>query len=238
MLIFPIMVKIGNIQLGERPLIAVPLTDNDIASLDSIHDADIIECRIDMFSDLSLKNIKTSLKNAKKKFNVPIIATLRLYSEGGAKNIAEDKRLKIFQSVSEIADAIDIELNSDIANHVISLALESGITAIASYHDFSITPSMRDLVSILKKGKDTGAHIVKIAVMANTYDDIRTITEFTLRHYEYNIVTIAMGEIGITSRFFLPFIGSLFTFATIKTQSAPGQISLDELKSYFKSGLF
>ncbi len=225
--------KIGNLTLGVRPLIAVPLTDLGVTSLDTIQGADIVELRIDMFSDHTLSHIKTTFIHARNKFHAPIIATCRSKNEGGAVGMNEDTRYQVFETVVHVSDAMDIEMNSDIANKVVHLAKSHEKISIASYHNFSETPSLHDLFKILKKGKHLDADIVKIAVMTKTRDDLRTINELTLKNYDKGIVIIAMGELGMASRIFLPMIGSLFTFASLETQTAPGQLSVKEMKKFF-----
>jgi 3-dehydroquinate dehydratase-1 len=226
-------ITIGNITLGSKVICVSPLTDKDIYSLDLAYGADIVELRIDMFSDISIKGIAHAFIEARKKFILPIIATCRSSSEGGAVTISDNQRINIYNAVIEAADAIDIELNSVIAKDIIDLAIKHNKTTIASFHDFNQTPTLSALEKIYQMGRTLHCDIVKIAVTPNNYSDLRTLTDFTLKYHDKGIVTIAIGELGRTGRLFLPLIGSLFTFASIKTSSAPGQLTIKEFRQFF-----
>ncbi len=228
-------IMIGNLILGKRPLTAVPLTDKGVTSIDSIEGADIIELRIDMFSDISIPHIKNIFIKAKERFNAPIIATCRAKQEGGAIDLSEDKRAEIISAVITITDSIDIEMHSVIAEKIINKAKENNKTSIVSYHNFSETPPLSKLSDLFNKGNGMDADIVKIAVMPNSPEDLRVITEFTLRYHDREIITIAMGDIGMASRIYLPMIGSLFTFASLEAETAPGQLHIKEIKRFLKS---
>ncbi|QWR78769.1 type I 3-dehydroquinate dehydratase [Candidatus Magnetomonas plexicatena] len=226
-------VKIGNLTPGKRPLIVVPLTDADVKSISDVRPASMIELRIDMFSELSKDHIITILTETKTKFNVPIIATCRAFEEGGAVKIKDSSRIEIYSAAAQYADAIDVELNTGIFHDVLDIANHRKIPLIASFHDFTKTPPLHVLESLLEKSKNAGADIMKIALMANTTDDIRLLTNFTIEYCDSGIVCIAMGAIGMASRVFFPLIGSLFTFASLETTTAPGQISLHEMAKFY-----
>ncbi|MBF0343791.1 MAG: type I 3-dehydroquinate dehydratase [Nitrospirae bacterium] len=227
-------VNIGSLVLGERPLIAVALTDRDAAAINTLHGADLIELRIDMFNDLSDHNVKSVFAMARDRFGVPIIATCRLECEGGFRKIAEDDRLELLKAVTGLSDAIDVEINSEIATSVIAHVKQANKTVITSYHNFQHTPPIEELTAIMAKCKQAGGHITKIAVMANSQDDLQTMTLFTIDHYRDNIVTIVMGRLGMASRVFFPLIGSLFTFASIETLSAPGQMPIHDVSKFLR----
>ncbi|MBF0320298.1 MAG: type I 3-dehydroquinate dehydratase [Nitrospirae bacterium] len=229
-------VKLGNQTLGlERPLIAVPLTDVDVDYLNNLRGADIAELRIDMFSSLLVSYVSEIFITFKKKFpGIPVIATCRSKEEGGAAEIADEDRPELFAHIIDLTDAVDIEIESKISKEIADLAIKHGKTLIASYHDFSKTPTTPELADVYRRGKKhLSAHIVKIAATPNNTDDIKRLAAFTLGHE--SVVTISMGEKGMASRIFLPFLGSLFTFASLMTVSAPGQLSIDELRKYYSA---
>lgn len=229
--------KLGSLTLGlqKRPLIAVPLIDLDVSSIKQLRGADIVELRIDMFSDRRASHVVEIFKTFKEKFpGVPVIATCRSKEEGGAAAISDADRGALFAHVIDLADAADIEIESKISKEIAALANEHDKTIIASYHDFSKTPTGTELEAVYERGrKQLGAHIVKIAATPNGMDDIKRLAAFTLGHE--SVVTISMGEKGMASRIFLPFLGSLFTFASLETVSAPGQLSVDEVRRYYRA---
>lgn len=223
---------IGNIRLGERPLIAVPLTDKSVEADLSADDADLVEIRVDMFTDLSKEYVIDHIKKIKEKFGKPVITTIRWYHEGGAVEMEEKARNKLYKEIAEYADAIDVEISSDVFGGALKAGRKRKKPVIASFHDFTGTPDLSTLSDLVKKAKSFKADIVKVAVMPRDADDLRTITRFTLDHHDDAIIAIAMGELGMMSRAFLPMIGSLITFASLDTVTAPGQLSLTEMKKF------
>lgn len=225
-------IYIGNIKLGGRPLIAVPCTDKSLDSDFSPHDADLLEIRVDMFSDLSKNYVIDHIRKIKDKFGKPVITTIRWYKEGGAMEMEEKERNKLYKEIAEYTDAIDVEVTSEVFGGALKAARKKKKTVIASFHDFTGTPDLPTLEGIVKKAKSFKADIVKVAVMPRDAEDLRTITRFTLDHHGEGIIAIAMGELGMMSRMFLPMIGSLITFASLDTATAPGQMSLSEMKRF------
>ncbi|MBF0337170.1 MAG: type I 3-dehydroquinate dehydratase [Nitrospirae bacterium] len=232
-------VRIGRLALGERPAIAVALTNRDVETLETLYGADLMELRIDMFDcpigeQAGNAVIRDTFVRARQRFDTPIIATCRSTAEGGLRQLQEEVRFEVISSVTPLADAVDIEINSPIANRVIDLVRQAGKTVIASYHNFQQTPPIGELAAIISRCKEAGAHITKIATMANSQGDLQTMAMLTLNHYTADIVTIAMGRLGMASRVFLPLIGSLFTFASIETVSAPGQMSIQQVSKFLR----
>ncbi|GBD99811.1 3-dehydroquinate dehydratase [bacterium BMS3Abin07] len=225
--------NIGNITVGKYPLIAVPLTDAEVISATDVSGTDIIELRVDMFRNQTVDYVKDIFIRARENLKKPIIATIRSESEGGAVPISDRDRKSIFKSIIDLTDAVDIEIRSEIYGSIVNLARKHRKPSIGSFHDFNATPSSKELSEIVKRGKSFRADIVKIAVMPDGPDDLRTITDITLKFHDQGIITISMGELGMTSRIYLPFIGSLLTFATLDVTTAPGQISLEKMKEFF-----
>src|SRR3989344_1921304 len=95
---------------------------------------------------------------------------------------------------------------------------------IVSYHDFRNTPAEGQLSAIIKNSRDAGGDIVKIASFAKDKKDITRLASLTASHND--IITIAMGRLGIVSRLFFPMLGSLLTYCSVTKSSAPGQMPL------------
>ena len=63
-------------------------------------------------------------------------------------------------------------------------------------------------------------------------DVLRLMTEtlrFAEKHSDLTLVTMAMGELGKITRVASDSFGSSWTFASVGTTSAPGQLSLSEM---------
>lgn len=79
-----------------------------------------------------------------------------------------------------------------------------------------------------------GADICKIAVMPRNSEDVLTLLEATRKMYENYadrpLITMSMGTLGMISRISGQVFGSAATFGSAGTASAPGQISVSELR--------
>ncbi|BCB97164.1 3-dehydroquinate dehydratase [Dissulfurispira thermophila] len=226
---------IYNFKLGEIPLIAGVLTDTDVLTINknTLNPADLIELRIDMFEDTSLSHIENTFKIAKENFKKPIIATVRDVKEGGQKKITD--RLSIYKAIIMFSDILDVEIGDEnTMTEVKNICKIYKKLLIGSYHNFEFTPDDDFLDSIVLRGKELDADIVKIAVMAKDKEDLIKLTLFTHRHKEKGIITMSMGDKGLPSRVFNPVFGSLITYGYINHPSAPGQLSVSELLYIFR----
>ena len=219
------MIKLGNLILNGTPRIAVGMKDH--ADSQILIDAknkglDIVEIRIDQFSNLDKKYVLSEIAKFKK---FPTIATIRSKKEGGNWRLSEEKRLELFKSIIPKVDAVDVELSSkEILPKIVNFAHKHKKIVVISYHNFDRTPLTADLTKILDSARAIGADIVKIAVMALKRKDVQALARFTLSNSDKNIITISMGAEGIVSRVLFPALGSLVTYAYVGESTAPGQL--------------
>jgi len=212
--------------------IAVPITAPfmrgaiaDIKEASEIADINIIELRLDCMNDPDLEKLIGYSK-------IPVIVTNRHADEGGGKFKCEEKeRIASLQRACYLkANYVDIELN-----HFYNLDRKSTTRLIVSYHNFNETPENLD--EIYKRIVDKGADIVKIATQANSYDDCeRMLDLIKSKHNEKDIIGICMGKKGIKTRIRGPLEGGYLTFACLDKNkaSASGQVTIPELKNYWK----
>jgi 3-dehydroquinate dehydratase-1 len=223
------MVKIGNLELGKKACIAAiideMLTKEKIVE-SGADKADLFEMRIDCFSQ-PIDEVIEYTSFIKDEFNLPLIGTVR------ETDANRSHRVDIFRKIMPFVDAIDLELGTPINNEVLSFA--EGKTVIISEHDFKGTPSSPELNSIVERSVGQGAHIVKIAAMANCRKDVTRLLRFT-EDCNVPLVTISMGEIGAVSRVIGPLFGSLYTYGYLTRPVAPGQFSVRTLLK--ETGLF
>lgn len=214
------------------PAIAVVLNDRDVSSLDKsqLQGADLIELRVDMFS--AIDNVTEVFREARKKFALPLLATVRSTLEGGVREIKD--RLPIYNEVSSFADILDIEIFSDEAKEIEKICKESGIKSILSYHNFIETPHFEELERIFSEGKLLKGDFIKIATMVQKNEDMEILLSFTIAHKRDNIIVIGMGAKGIPTRIVNPIFGSVITYAGLNIKSAPGQISLSDMVNIFR----
>lgn len=234
------MLKIRNLKLGNKPRIVLSIDDSigiDVLSKVKSEGADIFELRVDKFKNIDRKYVLNFI-NLIRKNRLPIIVTIRSIKEGGEKFISDSKRLELFKSMIPLVDVLDIELSSkNIIKEVVESAHERGKLAIISYHDLKKTPKVDKLEEIIREAKKSGADIVKIAVFAKTQNDVLELTKLTIKNREKNIIVISLGDRGLISRVFFPFLGSLLTYTFIDKPFAPSQLPLkimyEEIKRYY-----
>jgi 3-dehydroquinate dehydratase type I len=160
---------------------------------------------------------------------VPTLATIRHADEGGGFRGSEVERLALYRALVPRVDAVDVEVAAEIAPPVIDAARDAGKLAIASFHDFAKTPAPAALDAVVARGRALGADVVKIAATVAGADDLRALARLLLAHEDAGLVVIGMGARGVASRVLFPLLGSLLTYAAADTQTAPGQLPLDDL---------
>lgn len=241
------IVKIKNIKLGNgAPKICVPVIEKTakeiIKYIKYINKLpiDIIEFRADFYLEDIIeseeKNINNSLidlsKDMKKITNKPILFTIRSDKEGGKiKNNFYYKIINIYKTIVEnkCFDLIDLEILSlkekDIKN-IIKLSKEKNIKTILSNHNFNKTPSKKNIISLINKMIKLKCDIVKVAYMPKNKKDVIILLDAISEIKDFPVIAISMGKLGTITRIF----GSVMTFASAKSSSAPGQLEAMKLK--------
>lgn len=193
--------------------------------------ADILELRADTFPDASAGALETVIKGLKA-LGAPVLLTVRSPKEGGAQAMGDKEREALYLSLMPLADAVDIELGSSaILKNVVKSARGHNKKVIISYHNFKAAPGDKRLQDIIGRARGHGADIVKIAAFAKSPVDMKRLG--ALLAGQRDLIVIAMGEHGKASRVFFPMLGSLLTYGSTGTSTAPGQMTLRELKREF-----
>lgn len=221
--------------LKNLPAIAVVLKDKDILSFskEELNGADLIELRVDMFQDTeNIENIIKIFDLAQKKYDLPLLCTIRLPKEGGRKEV--QNRLSIYEAVLHYCSFFDIEIFSEEVSPLKELTRKANLSLIGSYHNFEYTPKLEELETVFDIGKKLGIDIIKIATMVNDKKDLETLLLLTLKHKEDKIIVLGMGHKGTPSRVINPVFGSLITYASLNEASAPGQLSLSDMLRIFR----
>lgn len=213
----------------EVPLVAVSFGDED-AERDaaSVRDlrVDVAELRVDWYAGTDAGH---ALRQVRPFAGSPVLATVRSKDEGGYWAGDEPERLRLYEALVPEVDAVDVELAStEIRDGVVAAARAHGTLVVLSHHDFTATPPAERLDALAEEGFTAGADLVKISTMAHGPDDMRRLTEFTLRHQHRGVIVIAMGAEGAASRVMLPILGSRITYSAIGGRPAPGQLPFDE----------
>jgi 3-dehydroquinate dehydratase-1 len=208
--------------MNYKPRIVAVLGKNATHDLLHTSKADMIEVRLDMIKDNPLKVIKYIKENV----NKPVIATNRWSVEGGEFKGSEEERMELLCHASVYADFVDIELKSNIRAETIE-RIDRPI--IVSYHNFDGMPSHKELKHILVEISKTKASIAKIAVTPSNLKDNLSLLELLLES-NMPLCVIAMGKLGRHLRAVAPIYGSVLSYGYVSDASAPGQMSIDELR--------
>jgi 3-dehydroquinate dehydratase-1 len=161
------------------------------------------------------------------------VCTLRPKAEGGRFRGNEAERASILKLIAEYNPyLIDIEYstlgkNKELLNYV----RKTGTPILVSWHDFRKTPPLSRLAEKLQQMKKISKH-VKIVTTARSVVDTTTVLSL-YRKQNSNLVAFAMGNFGRISRILCLYLGSPYTYVSLGRPVAPGQFSLDEVKSLF-----
>ncbi|AIM17240.1 type I 3-dehydroquinate dehydratase [Neobacillus sedimentimangrovi] len=239
------IIKVKGLTIGEgAPKICVPMIGKTLKELkleaeyiQKLH-VDLVEWRVDFFEKVEkIEKVKQALSEIRSILHsTPIIFTFRSKREGGEKEINNGYYMELNKVVAEtsLSDFIDIELfneEQDIKK-LIDTAHSNGVFVILSNHDFEKTPPKEEIISRLCKAQELDGDISKIAVMPNHPGDVITLLEaantMNEKYADRPFITISMGDYGKISRF--GGFGSAISFGVATNSSAPGQISVEELR--------
>lgn len=243
--------KIGDLILGEgMPKVCAPLTGRtlqellDECELVRNSEADLAEWRIDFFEHaLDTGKVLEALTEIRKELgDMPLIFSFRTAEEGGEKSISVRQYVELNKHVAQsgAVQLIDIELfrGEDTVKELVATAKEQQVLTIISNHDFRQTPDALEIINRVEKMLNLGGDIPKVAVMPVKEEDVLTVLQANLQlkksYPNLQMIMIAMGSPGIVTRMSGEIFGSALTFATVKHASAPGQVTVSEMKKILR----
>lgn len=194
--------------------------------------SDYAELRFDFMEPirvpLALHLVKKDLKRC--------ICTLRPKSEGGKFPGNEKNRISILKLIAEYNPyLLDVEFNTIRRNKDLHQYLKRTKTnLLVSWHDFKKTPDENLLKKKLKQMSKFSKNI-KIVTTAKTIGDaMKVLSSYRNLPKNHNLIAFAMGDSGRMSRILCTQFGSPYTYVSLGKPIAPGQFSLDEIKSIFR----
>ena len=196
--------------------------------------ADVIEVRLDLLAEKAVTPFLHALQT-------PLLFTNRPEWEGGNFRGTEQQRLApLLEAAENGAAYIDLEIRA--VEHswttLLKACANTPTMIISSWHDFKTTPDEQELVAILGKMRDSGAHIGKIITTAQTSHDVLTILRLLekAREMQFPFIAFAMGEAGKISRVTVPAWDGYMTYCSADhgEQTAPGQITITEMKEIYR----
>jgi len=173
----------------------------------------------------ALQQIKKDLRKC--------VCTLRPISEGGKFEGGEKNRISIIKLIAEYNPfLLDVELNTLSKNKNLRRYLKNtGTDILVSWHNFKQTPSNSALKKKLTQMKKISNNI-KIVTMAKSINDATQVLSL-YKNNNTKLIAFSMGNYGRISRILCLFLGSPYTYASLGKPIAPGQFSVDEVKSIF-----
>ena len=173
----------------------------------------------------ALQQIKKDLRKC--------VCTLRPVSEGGKFSESEKNRISIIKLIAEYNPfLLDVELNTLSKNKNLRRYLKNtGTDILVSWHNFKQTPSNSALKKKLTQMKKISNNI-KIVTMAKSINDATRVLSL-YKNNNTKLIAFSMGNYGRISRILCLFLGSPYTYASLGKPIAPGQFSVDEVKSIF-----
>lgn len=192
-------------------------------------DADIIEWRADFLPKDEILQVAPAI--FEKFAGRELLFTLRTRAEGGEIDLSAQEYVQVIKDITQLyqPEYVDFEYfgNKDVFDQMLDFP-----NLVLSYHNFQETPE--NMMEILSELTSLNPKVVKVSVMAHTEQDVLDLMNFTrgfkTLNPEQEYVTISMGKVGKVSRITSDVTGSSWSFASLDVASAPGQISLSNMK--------
>lgn len=197
--------------------------------------ADLAEIWLDQIKDLDLKKLLSEAP-------LPLLcAVKRKVEKGSFEGSYEEQAELLIEAMRNKARYIDVplympeKLNKKIVHEQKKY---SRTRIIVSHHDFEATPAIAEMMKIAEECRSRGAHVVKIATQANDLQDALHVLSVgqVLEAQKTPHILIGMGLEGRLTRILTPTMGGEMMFAVLdrKKATAPGQMTVDELRSAWK----
>ena len=170
--------------------------------------------------------------------DLTLLATCRRHQNGGKFNGSIEEEIRILEAaVAAGAKAVDIEIESaeNIGARLDSIRGQAWL--IISYHNFSGTPS---LDNVLRRMLKVSGDAFKIVTTARKPSDSYRVLSLGKANPKSNLILLAMGETGFATRVLSPAYGGLFSYAAPNAAegTANGQISARMLRNVYRIDKF
>ncbi len=216
--------------------------------------ADMIELRLDLMEGIDDDNIRSLVQN--KPADVPVIITIRSKAEGGDWDGPDADRIDRLIAFGAVGDYVDVEWavwknTASLRRELASLRSRDGNTPdedregpatgggcppslIFSHHDMTSRPPTLQ-AGIVAMLANPGCEVPKLAWRSRSIRDNFEAFEL-MRQSPRPVIAVCMGEEGLASRVLARKFGAFATFAAVTpgTETAPGQVSLDQMKDLYR----
>jgi len=192
--------------------------------------SDYAEIRFDFINTNSVTEVLHLIRKDLRR----CVSTLRPIREGGKFSGSEKNRVSIIKLIAEYDPfLLDIEYDTLRKNKNLQRYLKSaGTRTLVSWHNFKQTPDISVLKKKLLEMKKFSNNI-KIVTMAKSVNDGSRILSLYNNSKGVKLIAFSMGNFGRMSRLLCLLLGSPYTYVSLGKAVAPGQFSVDEVKSIF-----
>jgi 3-dehydroquinate dehydratase/shikimate dehydrogenase len=191
-----------------------------------------VELRLDWLSDDGeISRFLGGLRSAARK--ATLIATCRRRVAGGnyAGTIA-GQLAHLAEAISAGCKWYDVEIETvrQCEPELLKVLLGAG-RRLTSAHFFDRLPE--NLNRVVNELSHDRSDAIKIAAQCTSLRDARKI--FALARKRKNIVAVPMGDVALPARILAIREGSAFTYAPVENATAPGQLSLHDVKHVYRA---
>jgi 3-dehydroquinate dehydratase/shikimate dehydrogenase len=170
--------------------------------------------------------------------DLALLATCRRHQNGGKFNGSIEEEIRILEAaVAAGAKAVDIEIESaeNISARLDGIRGQAWL--IISYHNFSGTPSLEN---VLRRMQKVSGDAFKIVTTARKPSDSHRVLALGKANPKTNLILLAMGETGFATRVLSPAYGGVFSYAAPNAAegTANGQISARMLRNLYRIDKF
>jgi len=211
----------------------VAITENNPKRLNEklkkgLKKSDFAEIRFDFLKPKDIPDALELVKNQLRR----CVCTLRPKTEGGKFSASENERKSILKLIAEYNPyLLDIEFVTLRKDKKFVKSIKNSKTKIlVSWHDFKKTPNLISLKKTLREMKKISDY-VKIVTMAKTVNDATKTLSLYSNTSKTKLIAFSMGEEAKFTRILCLYMGSPFTYVSLEKAIAPGQFSLDEIRS-------
>ena len=190
--------------------------------------SDFVEIRFDF---LKPRDVPIALELIKKQLT-KCVCTLRPKNEGGKFVGSENERKSIIKLIAEYNPfLLDIEFNALQKDKKFLKDVKNSKTKIlVSWHDFKKTPKLENLNKKFRNMKKF-SNYVKIVTTAKAVNDAVRVLSLYNNGSKVKLIAFSMGEEARFTRILSLHMGSPFTYVSLGKPVAPGQFSVDEIRS-------
>ena len=129
---------------------------------------------------------------------------------------------------------LDVELQTLLDDdELVDFFTEQKTRILVSWHDFEKTPTNDELVDVLGQMRLYSNYVKVVTAARNVHDCIRLLELYDVTT-ELNLISFAMGELGILSRVLCTIYGNApFTYAALEEAIAPGQLTVQQMRKLY-----